>query len=120
MTSILVVDDDSSITEMLQTFLEDEGYQVVIAHDGQEGLACLKTSAVRLVLCDFMMPVLNGVQMCRSMQANPEYQAIPFVLMSALPTAINAASCRFAALLAKPFDLDALLQLLARLSRLPS
>lgn len=64
--------------------------------------------------------LLNGVQMCQSMQANPEYQAIPFVLMSAFPTAINATSCRFAALLAKPFDLDALVQLIARLSRLPS
>ena len=120
MTTILVVDDDAFITEMLQACLEDEGYQVVIAHNGQEGLACLKTAPVALVLCDFMMPVLDGVQMCRTLQATPQYQAIPFVLMSALPTAIDAASCRFAALLAKPFDLDELLQLLARLSRLPS
>ena len=118
MTSILVVDDDSSITEMLQAFLEGEGYQVVIAHDGQEGLACLKTSAVTLVLCDFMMPGLNGVQMCRTMQAHPEYQAIPFVLMSAFHATIDATSCRFAALLAKPFDLDELLLLITRLSRL--
>jgi two-component system, OmpR family, alkaline phosphatase synthesis response regulator PhoP len=116
MTTILVVDDDASITEMLQAFLEDEGYQVVTAHNGQEGLDCLKTSPATLVLCDVMMPVLDGLGMCRTMQANPDYQAIPFVLMSALHAAIDPTSCHFAALLAKPFDLDDILQLIARLS----
>jgi two-component system alkaline phosphatase synthesis response regulator PhoP len=117
MTTILVVDDDSSIAEMLQVILEDEGYQVVTAHNGQEGLACLKTSPPTLVLCDFMMPVLDGVQMCRTMQANPDYQAIPFVLMSSLHAAIDSVGCRFAALLTKPFDLENILPLIARLSR---
>src|SRR3954469_10636697 len=81
---VLVVDDEKNIIELLQNLLEDEGYEVVTAGNGREGLALLERTPVNLVLCDIMMPFMNGLQMCRALQESGEaYGHIPFVLMSA-------------------------------------
>ena len=117
MTTILVVDDELSIVELLTAFLEGEGYQVVTARNGEEGLACLARSRPALVLCDMMMPVIDGRELCQKMQANPHYRSIPIVLMSAVSKALNLASCNYAALVAKPFELDDVLRTVARLTR---
>ena len=117
MTTILVVDDEIAIVELLSNFLQEEGYQVVTAGNGEEGMSRLRTSRPDVVLCDLMMPVLNGREMCRKMQANPHYRSIPFVLMSAVIRAANFTDCHYSALLAKPFDLDELLKMVTRLSK---
>src|SRR5436305_14931950 len=114
MKTILVVDDERSIVELLTAVLEDEGYHVVTAHNGKEGLAHLPISHPSMVLCDVMMPILDGREMCRRMQANPEYRSIPIVLMSAAARAGSLADCNYAALLSKPFDLDDVLNTVAR------
>ena len=116
MTTILVVDDEHSIVEFLATFLQEEGYQVVTAHNGEEGLDGLAVTRPAVVLCDVMMPVLDGREMCRRMQANPKYRSIPFVFMSAVSRASNFSECNYAALLPKPFDLDEVLAIVTRFS----
>ena len=115
MTSILVIDDEISIVEMLSTFLEEEGLQVMTAYNGQEGLERLANAQPAVVVSDVMMPVLNGWELCRRMQADPGYQSIPVVLMSAMRTAPSLAGCRYAALVRKPFELDEMLQTITRL-----
>ena len=117
MTTVLVVDDESSIVEVLTTLLEDEGYHVVTARNGAEGLASLAASQPEVVLCDVMMPVLDGRQMCERMQANPLYRSIPIVLMSAVNAATKLAGCNYAGLLAKPFDLEEVINVVAALSK---
>ena len=117
MITILVVDDESSIVEVLATFLEDEGYNVVTARNGEEGLARLATSHPEIVLCDVMMPVLDGREMCRRMQANPLYSSIPIVLMSAVNVMAKLVDCNYAMLLAKPFDLEDVINTIAALSK---
>ncbi|MFL5656637.1 MAG: response regulator [Ktedonobacteraceae bacterium] len=112
---ILVIDDELSIVELLSTALEEEGYQVMTAYNGQEGLACLTTARPDVVVCDVMMPVLDGRDLCRSMQADPRYRSIPIVLMSAIRKALSLTGCNYAALLEKPFELDDVLQTIARL-----
>ena len=77
MTTILVVDDEHSIVEFLATFLQEEGYQVVTAHNGEEGLAGLAVTRPAVVLCDVMMPVLDGREMCRRMQAISQSATMP-------------------------------------------
>ncbi len=106
MTTILVVDDDEAIVEVLCIILEDEGYDVIVAHNGEEGLACLAKKRPAVVMCDLMMPIMSGQEMCRRMQANAKYKAIPFILMSAVSSAVNPTSCNYAAIVHKPFDLD--------------
>ena len=115
MTPILVIDDEISIVEMLSAFLEGEGWQVTTASNGQEGLERLASARPALVVSDVMMPVLDGWELCRRMQADPRYQSIPLVLMSAVRTAPELAGCHYAALLRKPFKLDELLSTITRL-----
>ena len=115
MTEILVIDDEISIVEMLCAFLEEEGWQVTTASNGQEGLERLASVRPAVVVSDVMMPVLDGWELCRRMQADPRYQSIPLVLMSAVRTAPRLAGCRYAALVRKPFELDEMLQTITRL-----
>ena len=115
MIPILVVDDEQSIVEMLQMFLEGEGYQVITAHNGAEGLSYLERVRPAIILCDLMMPVLDGKQMCQRLQADQRYSSIPFVLMSAVKKAIRPSDCHYAALLTKPFNLDDVLTTIAKL-----
>ena len=106
---VLIVDDERSIVEVLKLFLSQEGYEVMIASNGQEGLAALESVQPDVVLCDVMMPVLDGRAMCRQMQADDRYHAIPFILMSAVSSSTYLQDCSFKALLGKPFDLDQVL-----------
>ena len=112
--TILVVDDEAAIVELLQAVLDDEGYQVVTAGDGREALASLAAHRVALVLSDVMMPRLDGRELARAMRADPAHRAIPLILLSAASPAI-AQDTPHAAFVSKPFDLDALLATVARL-----
>ncbi|MBA2392198.1 MAG: response regulator [Ktedonobacteraceae bacterium] len=120
MTTVLVVDDESSIVEVLTTLLEEEGYHVVSACNGEEGLACLARAQPEIVLCDVMMPVLDGREMCKRMQANPLYRSIPIVLMSAISAATKLVGCNYTMFLAKPFDLEEVITAVATLSKTSS
>lgn len=67
-TRILVVDDDVHISELLKLYLEKEDYDVVVAHDGGEGVELFKAKEPRLVLLDVMLPVMDGWQVCREIR----------------------------------------------------
>lgn len=78
---ILVVDDEHDIVDLLMYNLTIEGYDVVSAHNGEEALG--KTAGVDLVILDLMMPVLNGFETCKRLQANPETTNIPIIFLTA-------------------------------------
>ena len=109
MKTILVVDDEEAIMELICTFLESEGYKTVQANNGMQGLDRLATASPDMVICDVMMPVLDGRELCKKMQANSNYRSIPIILMSAAVKSLKQSECQYAALLDKPFDLDELL-----------
>ncbi len=115
MPKILVVDDEPDIAELLQTVLEEEGYQVIVAGNGREGLAQVAEARPNLILCDVMMPLMDGVSLCRAVRAQPDYRDIPLVFMSAGRKPANTAGCRYDAFLAKPFELTAVIALVASL-----
>jgi CheY-like chemotaxis protein len=71
MKTVLIVGDERPIAEMLGRMLEDEGYRVLTARDGREGLACLAHERPDVVLCDVMMPVLDGGDMGRARPRQP-------------------------------------------------
>lgn len=80
--SILVVDDDKEIAGLISIYLENEGFQVIKAHDGEEALMQLETRAgsIDLVILDVMMPKLNGMEACRKIR---ETSSIPILMLSA-------------------------------------
>ncbi len=117
MTLILVVDDEVSIVELLSMFLEATGYQVMKAYNGQKALDCLASARPDVVISDVMMPVLDGRELCRRMQADPRYRSIPIVLMSAIHPVHGLTGCNCAALLKKPFTFNEVLQIIVHLTK---
>jgi CheY-like chemotaxis protein len=109
MKTILVIDDEEAIAEMICIFLEGEGYKTARARNGRQGLDYLPTLRPDVVICDVMMPILDGRELCKMMQANSDYRSIPIILMSAAIKSLKQSECHYAALLDKPFDLDKLL-----------
>jgi len=115
--SILIVDDEPEILIMLRDVLEEAGFVVQTASDGNAALALLMHTCVALVLTDLMMPSMTGLQLAHQLQSNPVTAAIPVLLMSAaLPPHIDGI---FAAVLSKPFALDELVVTVRQLSSPP-
>ena len=67
-TKILVVDDDRNICELLKLYLENDGYTVFVANDGQEAVEMFQSKAPELVLLDIMLPKMDGWQVCREIR----------------------------------------------------
>jgi CheY-like chemotaxis protein len=81
--SVLVVDDDSEIREMMATILADAGYSVETAADGQEALAVLRSIRPGVIFLDLQMPRMNGAEFRQSQRRNRNLISIPTVVMTA-------------------------------------
>jgi CheY-like chemotaxis protein len=112
---VLVVDDDATIRAVVGEMLADEGYETRLAAHGQEALAALAARRADLIILDLMMPVMDGWAFRAAQQAHAELAGIPVLVLSAgrdLTTV--AARLSPAAIVAKPFDLIALLDEIER------
>lgn len=114
MARILVVDDEQAICQVLQELLADEGYAVMTAGNGKEALARLVDGLPDLVIADVMMPIMGGPDLCNALARDPLMRSIPVVLMSAAGEQGARQQCRYAAFVAKPFNLSALLETVER------
>jgi CheY-like chemotaxis protein len=107
--TIVLVEDDEGIRETMAALLEDEGYRVVQASNGEEGLARIRETADPcLVLLDLWMPVMNGWQMLEALRRDAALRHVPVVVISAagdLPPPEGAT-----AFLRKPIRLETLLE----------
>ena len=119
MTRLLVVDDELATVDALQDILSVEGYEVMTAYNGQEGLQRMGESRPDLVLLDLMMPVMDGREMLQRMRADPKFRDIPVVVMSAGRIAEEERRAA-SATLPKPFELDSLLEAISRHAKAPS
>jgi len=109
---VLVVDDDASIREMLSTALEDDGYEVVPAINGEDALSVCTRWRPDVIVLDLMMPVMDGWTFAKRLRETDE---IPIVVLSAATDLVRQAkSLGAAAVVGKPFDLDQLLPKVAR------
>jgi len=116
MTTILVVDDEYLIADILSYALEDEGYMVVKAGNGRKGLDVLDRERPSLVITDFMMPVMDGLEFARAIRERPQYAELPVILMSGAQGNIGRQhGDLFAAVFDKPFDIHAVLAKVAEL-----
>ncbi len=80
---ILLVDDEPSIIKMVGKRLEVEGYDVMVAMDGQDGLKKAQTENPDLVILDLMLPKLNGYEVCTMLKQDGRFQKLPIVMFSA-------------------------------------
>ncbi len=106
-SKVLVVDDEPAIVELLALLFEDEGFEVLRAYDGEQGLRLAKTGHPDLVISDVSMPRLTGLDLLHGLRANGT-RDMPVILMSAVVREVPADWCIF---VPKPFDLDRILAL---------
>ena len=77
---ILIVDDDENICELLRLYLEKDGFETVVANDGEQALRCERIHNPDLILLDIMMPLLDGWQVCREIRKNSN---VPIIMLTA-------------------------------------
>ncbi|HXI93514.1 MAG TPA: response regulator [Blastocatellia bacterium] len=109
---ILIVEDSPTQAEILKHLLEDTGYSVAVACNGQDALIQLATSKPALIISDIVMPVMNGYEMCRNVKGNPELKEIPVMLLTGLSEAqdvINGLQCGADNFIGKPYNEEYLL-----------
>jgi CheY-like chemotaxis protein len=111
--SILIVDDEFGLAEMLRDMLRDSGYEVTLAINGRLALEILGEGKIDLVLTDMMMPVMDGAELAAAMRDHDQYRDTPIIMMTSLPTAFPQPVGLFDAVLRKPFSPDLLLKTMA-------
>lgn len=79
-TKILVVDDDKNICELLKLYLENDGYSVYVANDGQQAVSTFQTKTPDLILLDIMLPKMDGWQVCREIRKT---SSVPIIMLTA-------------------------------------
>jgi CheY-like chemotaxis protein len=109
--SVLLVEDDADLRAAVAEILEDEGFEVHVAENGQDALAELDALGLLgqrpcLVLLDLMMPVMDGFTFMKRLRADPGLRQVPVVVLSA---SVNEPPEGARAMLRKPFEIPALL-----------
>jgi two-component system chemotaxis response regulator CheY len=82
MKTILITDDSESIRELLSFTLENAGYKILSAVDGEDALKHLTGGEIDLVLTDLHMPKLDGIGLIKKIRAKPEYQFVPILFLT--------------------------------------
>jgi CheY-like chemotaxis protein len=107
MTTILIVDDEYLIADILGFALEDEGYMTVTASNGKKALEVLTRERPELVITDYMMPVMDGLEFARAVRAREDGKCLPILLMSGAQAAKGREHPElFEAVFDKPFRID--------------
>jgi CheY-like chemotaxis protein len=118
--TIMIIDDDGGIRELITLYLAHNGYAAISASNGKEALDQLERDQVppQLILLDLMMPVMDGAEFRQAQLAAPQLAGIPVIVMSAAENIESQAPALTAnAYLPKPVDFDALLQLVQQYSQ---
>ena len=113
----LVVDDDHDIAEMVRMALTDEGYEVVLASNGEVALTASQLHLFDIILLDMRMPVMDGWTFARTYRALPGPHAPMIVVTAARDASERAAEISADGFLAKPFSLDELFDIVNRYVR---
>jgi CheY-like chemotaxis protein len=128
MKTILLVDDEDALLDTLADLLRDDGYRIVLAANGRDGLAQVVQEKPDLVIVDFMMPISSGRELVRGMRALPEFGSTPVIMMSGANMDVALAEedgtvVEVSHFIPKPFDfrdlMDAIVQLVGPGERKP-
>jgi len=109
MYRILIIDDDASICETLSTYLSEEGYDVITAGTGAEGIHAFKTHKVDLVLLDIRLPDINGFAVLRSLKImNKDVKVIMISAFHDMTSLLNAMAAGALKCIGKPLNIHEL------------
>ena len=120
---ILVIEDERSLAEVLTYNLTNEGFEVVTASEGQEGLRRAERDLPDLIILDLMLPVVDGLQVCRQLRSNPRTQQIRILMLTARSEELDEIvgfTMGADDYVTKPFKLKALIQRIKALLRRPA
>jgi two-component system phosphate regulon response regulator PhoB len=81
--TILVVEDEDALAALLQYNLEKEGYDVRLAGDGDEALLAIEETLPDLIILDWMLPKVSGIELCRRLRQRPESRNVPIIMLTA-------------------------------------
>jgi DNA-binding response OmpR family regulator len=81
--TILVIEDDSDIVEIIQYNFEREGYRVITASNGEKGIDAVISRKPALIILDLMLPGLDGLEVCKRLRSNADTRSIPIVILTA-------------------------------------
>jgi CheY-like chemotaxis protein len=119
--NILVVDDDERTRRMMEAMLSPQGYGVILARDGKQGVEVARSKKPDFILMDMMMPEMDGLTACSQIKANPTTKGIPLFMLTAVGGAANKEMAEKAwgadGYLTKPVDLQELLKTIDRYLR---
>ncbi|MFA5145587.1 MAG: response regulator [Candidatus Omnitrophota bacterium] len=105
MEKILYADDEGDILGSIKRILTKEGYKAILASDGTEALKLAKDEKPDLIILDFSMPGLNGIEVCEALQKDKETKSIPVIMVTAYPdekeTSLSAGAVDF---ISKPIE----------------
>ncbi len=121
--TVLMIDDESNSRKIVKLLLEREGFRVLTAGNGEEGLILAKVEQPHAVLLDVMMPKMNGYETLKRLREDPETRSIPVIMVTARGTEHDIATAfRLGAVfhIEKPYETKDLLQKIARALALPS
>ena len=79
---ILVIDDEPEITEIIQTFLSETGYQVLVENNSEGAVEKARTFKPNVILLDIMMPGVDGYNICQQIKADPDLAAVPIIFLT--------------------------------------
>ena len=116
MQTVLIVDDEFGVAEVLQSILEDEGYRVVTAINGKQGLTRFAEATPDLVMLDYMMPIMDGTKTLAAIRQQERGASLPIIMMSSLDEAtVRDTATQYTEFLRKPFRAAAVVSMVARL-----
>jgi two-component system, chemotaxis family, chemotaxis protein CheY len=113
MKTILVVDDEEDLVEIIQSHLQDARYNVVKASDGIQGLERVKESIPHLIILDLQMPRMSGMEMLAYLRRTPQFASIPVLILTAqgkIENIFEADRLRVEDFLIKPFTQEELIR----------
>lgn len=107
MPTILIIDDEYLIADILSFALEDEGFQTVVAGSGRKALEILDRECPDLIITDFMMPGMTGLELAETIKSRDVHTSTPIMLMSGAQAYMGAERPDlFDEVIEKPFDID--------------
>jgi DNA-binding response OmpR family regulator len=120
MNRVLVIDDEEDVRDLVKTVLVGNGYEVITAGTGEDGLVKAVKTKPDLIILDLVMPGISGLEVCRLLKSKSEFDDVPIIVMSVLDRDIDHEYVQKAGadeFLHKPFNIDEILLTLDRLQR---
>ncbi|MBU0572903.1 MAG: response regulator [Candidatus Margulisbacteria bacterium] len=113
MAKILIIEDEKEHIFMFRKRFEPMGYDIVEAHNGKEGIEKVKQEKPDLIFLDLVMPVMNGIEVCKALRDDPETKDVPIIVVSAVGEFELAQECLRAGandFVRKPFEAKELIK----------